>query len=171
MFYQRKHFKFQTILIVILGSILAFNLYFIISRTVFRIELPKLFGFAQVLVISGSMQPDLEVGDMLIIQEEASYKVNDIVTYHWGKSLVTHRVVGIIASDKVQYITKGDANNVADEPIDSSEVEGKVVFKLPLIGNIVQFIGTPFGILTTIFSMVLLLEIPSVIERIKRKKL
>lgn len=164
----RKIFNFfHIVFIVFLCSMLIANLYIITARLVFNDDPPKIFGFAQVIVISGSMQPTIDVGDMLIIQEKSSYSTNDIVTFHWSKSLVTHRV---IEANDIEVVTKGDANNVADEPIPLSDIEGKVVVRIPGAGDIVLFLRTPFGILAMTLGVLLLIEIPFAVEWLKRLK-
>ena len=160
----------RAVVIVILCLILIINVYIITAQIVFKNDLPKTFGFAQIVVISGSMQPTIEVGDLLIIKEQKSYDINDIVTYRWGKSLVTHRVVGIIAADDPEYITKGDSNNAADEPIRMSDIEGKVVTRIHGFGNIIFFLRTPAGILSLTFIVFIFIEISLAVERLKQLK-
>ena len=166
-----KLFRFlKFVIIVSLCAMLLSNLYIITARIVFKNNMPKIFGFTQIIVISGSMQPEIKVGDMLIIKKQSSYDINEIVTYRWGKAFVTHRIVGIIAADENKYITKGDSNNVADEPITISTIEGKVVMRIPGFGNIISFLRTPFGFLVITFGVILLIEIPIIVGKLKHKK-
>lgn len=54
---------------------------------------------------------------------------------------ITHRIVGIIETDKgVKLRTRGDGN-IAPDPslVDSTHILGKVAFKLPQLGR-VQFL-------------------------------
>lgn len=152
----------QKVIVVILALILMINLYFLVMQLVFKVELPKVLGFGQVIVISGSMEPSISAGDMLIIKNQSAYQIGDVVTYQWGNSLCTHRIVEI---DGNTMITKGDANNVADEPTSMSLIEGKVVFKIPTLGNLVLFLKTPIGIGITAVVALVLLEASNFIER------
>ncbi len=148
-------------IIAILSILLLANSYVIISRVAFNNDLPEIFGYTQVIVISGSMIPTLEIGDILILHEQEDYAVNDIVTYSGETKLVTHRIVAVEGN---KYVTKGDFNNTSDDPIPSSIVRGKVVGRIHGLGEIVFFLRTPFGILTTIFSLYLLLKLPNAIK-------
>jgi len=156
---------FRIIIISILSILLLVNAYVIVSRIAFNNELPKLFGYSEVIVISGSMLPTLQIGDILIIRDQESYQVNDIVTFRGETKLITHRVVAI---ENNEYVTKGDFNNTNDDPIPASAVKGKVVGRIHGIGKIVFFLRTPFGILTTIAGLFILIKIPSLIKWLKR---
>ena len=107
-------------------------------------NLPKLFGVGEVVFLSGSMQPTIEVGSLGIVHEEKNYKEGDIVTYIKDRTLITHRIKEI-KSDK-EIIVQGDANNIADEPISKDMIEGKIIFTIPHMGSILQILKTPYGI-------------------------
>lgn len=86
----------------------------------------KFYGYTTLIVSSGSMQPELMVGDVIIIKECDSYNKGDIITFNVNNEyLVTHR---IIEEKENHYITKGDNNNSADENIVTEEqIEGKLI--------------------------------------------
>ena len=107
-------------------------------------NLPKLFGVGEVIFLSGSMQPTIEVGSLGIVHEEKNYQVGDIVTYIKDRTLITHRIKEI-KSDK-EIIVQGDANNIADEPISKDMIEGRIIFTIPHMGSILQILKTPYGI-------------------------
>lgn len=136
---------FKIIVIGLFSAILIGNLYIIAVRLADRDRLPKLFGYAQVVVISGSMEPDLAAGDLIIIKEQPAYGVGDVVTYRDGSVLITHRIIAVNASG---IITQGDANNAADAPVAPSAMEGKVVLRIPGVGQFVIFLKSPRGVLT-----------------------
>ncbi len=79
---------------------------------------------------SGSMEPTLPVGSRIIIHEQTSYDVGDIITFRADDGdIVTHRLVEY--GEGGTLITKGDANptpDVWDEPLTESDVVGKVIF-------------------------------------------
>ena len=107
-------------------------------------DLPKLFGVGEVVFLSGSMQPTIEVGSLGIVHEEKNYKEGDIVTYIKDRTLITHRIKEI-KSDK-EIIVQGDANNIADEPISKDMIEGRIIITIPHMGSILQILKTPYGI-------------------------
>jgi signal peptidase len=143
----------KIIIAVLLCTALVVNLYLIWAQLSNKSSLPKIFGFAQVIVISGSMQPAIEAGDLIIIKGQEEYEKNDIVTYRENNTLITHRIV---ETNQSEVVTKGDANNTSDKPILQSDIEGKVILRLPGAGNIVLFLRKPTGILA-VSCMVLLL--------------
>lgn len=98
-----------------------------------------LFPVRPSLIGSGSMTPFLKVGDVVIVAKTPvnNIKIGDIIEYHsTEKTDIVHRVVEIQQSNgTLQFITKGDANNAADEnPVLAENVVGKVVFDVPKIG-------------------------------------
>ena len=73
----------------------------------------------------------------------------------------------VLSGSMEPALSKGDANNTADEPISLSAIKGKVIFVIPFVGRIVGFIKTPIGTLCVIAAAILLIEIP---RRNEKKK-
>jgi signal peptidase I len=110
------------------------------------------------LVQSGSMEPAILVGDVIVVNKIDSYAVNDVITFNdSGNKRVTHRIVEIKngASGKI-YSTKGDANRSGDrETLPADKVIGKVILTIPKLGYVINFLKTTQG-------FVLLVVIPAV---------
>lgn len=107
-------------------------------------EVPRILGVSHLVVMSGSMAPAIEAGDLIIIKEQEHYQVGDIITFSQGRSLITHRVVGEEAG---QWVTRGDANNTADTaPVDPQQVVGKMLLRLPKAGHVILFLQRPYGL-------------------------
>lgn len=157
----------KIIIACILCAALIINLYLIVAQLADRNDLPKIFGFSQIIIISGSMQPDINAGDLIIIKEQAAYKEDDIVTYRKDQVLITHRVVEANTSG---VITKGDANNANDDPVALSDIEGKVVLCIPGAGKFILFLRTPTGMSVIIGLIYLLYLINSAALKLKREK-
>jgi len=97
-------------------------------------ELPALFGYSCLSVLSGSMEPAVSAGDLIVIHRQTDYKNGDIITFSEDGFYTTHR---IIASDAGGYRTKGDANNIQDAaPVRSEQVAGKVKWIIPKAGTV-----------------------------------
>ena len=155
----------QKILIIFLSVVLLLNLYLFAMQVIFGKQLPKLFGMAQIIVVSGSMEPAVQVGDLLVIREQDRYEDGDIITYRSEQSLITHRIISVKENS---IITQGDANNVADAPITPSQVEGKMLLRVPGLGRAILFIKTPIGILAALVSGLILIAISIIADRKKK---
>jgi len=155
----KKKKLFSVLRIVILSAaavVLGVNVYLWNARTLVGNSLPMPFGFGAAVVLSGSMEPTLKVDDLILIREQETYQVGDIVVFQDGGSLTVHR---LLSYDSENAITKGDANNVADEPIGSDQIMGAVFARIPMMGVVVSAIKTPIGILLTLGGALLLAEI------------
>lgn len=131
------------ILSILLGLILMFSIYNFISIKVLHKDLASINGYALLEVVSGSMEPTIHKGDMIIINtKEKNYKENDIITFRGKENeFVTHRIISI---DKDMMITKGDNNNTEDDAIKTSNIVGKYVTKIPGGGRILASFKNPF---------------------------
>lgn len=126
------------------------------SRFLLHEKIPMLNGYGHAVVLSGSMEPELSVDDMVIIHRENQYKENDIVTYVDDRSfLVTHRVVSI---EDEMVTARGDANNVDDTPFHISRVKGKVVSVVKGVGKLISFIQNPFFVIAVVVVTILLMH-------------
>ncbi len=104
-------------------------------------------------MLSGSMTPVIPTGDLVISkdvtpQQARDLKVGQIISFHdspGSPTIVTHRIVGIERDgSQVLYVTKGDANNAADEfPRPSTSVVGEVAGIIPRGGYILQALHRP----------------------------
>ncbi|MFD1562855.1 signal peptidase I [Haloarchaeobius amylolyticus] len=103
------------------------------------------------VVLSGSMSPTIETGDVVIVDETdpATIQEGDVITFAQsdGETPTTHRVVDVQHRDgQVAFETKGDANEEPDPaPVPSSNVLGTVLFTIPYIGYVIQFANTTLG--------------------------
>ena len=105
--------------------------------------MPAITGTLQFLIVlSGSMNPLMQPGDMVVVRTmpPEDVRVGDVITFHdpagTENVIVTHRVIGIEEEDGIINIhTKGDANGDADPfTVTSDDVIGEMVFVLPYLG-------------------------------------
>ena len=146
----------RTLLLVLISCILGLNLYLWNARSLTRNQMPMPFGIGASVVLSGSMEPALSVGDLLIVKEAETYQTGDIVVYQSGSMAVVHRIVDIGPETAT---TRGDANNANDDPIPVSAIKGRVAAAIPMVGYIVWALKSPAGILCTLAAAVLLVEL------------
>lgn len=110
-------------------------------------------GYHSYLVQSGSMEPNILIGDVVITHKQSVYHVLDAVTFNSleANRVVTHRIVEIKDEPRGQFITKGDANREEDEAqITNSDIIGKVIFVIPKLGFLINFSQTILGLLILI---------------------
>ncbi|MCC5910824.1 MAG: signal peptidase I [Clostridiaceae bacterium] len=125
-------------------------------------QIPSVMGFSPMSVLSGSMRPMLDPGDMIITKRPTieNIDIGDVITYRVGaNTLVTHRVIDIIIEDDgVRFQTQGDANNTIDQSLVApEEIVGTYVFRIPQGGYIANFARSPFGFILLILLPVALL--------------
>lgn len=137
----------------IISGFVIFFFVLIILLNIFSIYNKSFFGYRAFIISSGSMKPYLKVNDFIIDKTNKNYEVNDVITYYDGNNYITHRIVEKKGNI---IITKGDANNTVDIPFDESQIIGKVVFKLRIIGFISYLIKKPlFWILIFLCGLVI----------------
>lgn len=149
---------FQYIITALLVVFIIGNGYFFIMDRVLNNEDTSVFGYSLAIVTSGSMEPTIGIDDLIIIHDEESYDIGDIITFNNHGSSVTHR---IIDHNENGFVTKGDANNAADlDTVAIKDISGKVVLVLPVIGKFVMFLKTPLGMMILMFIGVILILYP-----------
>lgn len=97
-----------------------------------------LFPIKPIAVATGSMEPELFMGDIVFIKKCTPNDIskNDIIEYQMEGYTVIHRVIDIKQDDGFfTYITKGDSNNAEDrDPVLEDQLIGKVIFKVKYLG-------------------------------------
>ncbi len=153
------HFITKVVLyvILILFVLIFFLFFFYFVDLLYNIssgeDKPPLFD--TYVIVSPSMVPTINVEDAIIIQriDPAHIKQGDIISFlatdsYYSGKVITHRVIGIEKSSegKLLFRTKGDHNNVADSfLVNEGDIYGKVIFRIPMLGYIRQFLSTYFG--------------------------
>ena len=132
--------KIVNVLIVIIIVAILFCAYCVFSIKVLNNKYVNVFGYSVFEVATGSMKGTIEVGDAVLVKIDSDFNVGDIVTYQSGNDFITHRVVTM---ENDQVITKGDANNVNDNPVESGLILGKVVKVIPRLGVWKKVLLTP----------------------------
>jgi len=128
------------------------------------------------IVKSGSMEPSIHTGSIVVIRPSDSLQVGDVITF--GKDTpnsfpTTHRIISVTDGNGVMmYETKGDANEEVDPVfVSSSEVIGKVVLTVPKAGYILDFTKKPLGFILIIAlpaALVILNELVDIFAEIRK---
>lgn len=127
---------------------------------------PTVFGYSIHRIVSGSMEPTLEIGDVILsteVKDTSDVHVGDIVTFQgdsrFDNQKVTHRVLVSSYDDgkgNIVIVTKGDANAIDDGEINFSDVESKFVAKVSILSDIYNFFFSPWGLIIFIFLLLLI---------------
>ena len=149
---------FKIIVITILLIILIINVSIIIQTKTKPNLVPNIFGFKPFIVLSGSMESKINVGDLVFVKEvnPSKLQVGDIIAFRDSENIVTtHRIVDIETKDnEICFVTKGDANNANDDGIVyPSMVEGKYQTKIAKLGNAILFIQQPVGFVIMLMAI------------------
>ncbi len=107
-------------------------------------------GFEVRIVQSGSMEPAISTGSVVVVRELLRYEVGDIITYGGfapGSLPTTHRIIAdTLQAGELAYLTQGDANAEADpQPVPLASVRGRVVLSVPYLGFLLDFARQPLG--------------------------
>jgi signal peptidase I len=121
----------------------------------------RVMGYRWLTVLSGSMAPQMQVGD-LIVDEPArarDVRAGEIVTFRdpeGGRRLITHRVRSVVDSGgEIEFVTKGDKNNATETwRIPADGELGRVVASVPLAGRLVGGLSGRTGRLGLLVAIV-----------------
>lgn len=122
------------------------------------------FGGRALSVMSGSMSPAIETGDVVVSRGVSPLEIRrgDVITFRDptdAERLITHRVKEIqITGGEARFVTKGDANNSAERWTVPAEGEvGLVLYRLPKLGYALVWLGNPLAKLLLVALPALLL--------------
>jgi len=157
---------------IIVGLLCLIAVFLIVSI------LPITGNFKILTVLSGSMEPSIHTGSIVIVKPVNDYKIGDVITfgpYTKTETPTTHRIQDIkVQAGQETYITKGDANESPDlKEITRKDIIGKVRFSIPLLGYVVAFVRKPLGfmILIIVPALVIILdEVKKIIGEVRKKK-
>jgi signal peptidase len=136
--------------------------------------IPTAFGFLPMVVLSGSMEPTLRVGDVAVARRMAptDLHLGDVGTYRSGDTLITHRIIGIeLQGSGPVFHFKGDNNATADpQAITSDRIVGRVLYRIPWMGYIIVFASTTVGKVVLIAVPFIGLLLMTLRDRAKKAK-
>ncbi len=162
------------LLCVVLVFVLIINTTLIVKSYAEPDKVPSFLGYKPFIVLSGSMEPVILPGDLIITKntDPTDIKVGDIITFRQDKTTaVSHRVTEVLTDGGLAFHTKGDANVGADLSAVSAEaLEGKYILRIGKIGNLALFLQTPIGLLIFVVTPLCLFIVYDVVVRNARKK-
>ena len=165
----------KAVLCAAAAILLVYNVYVMIARLAGN-GMPKVFGTAFASVTTGSMSPEINAGDFIVVRGQDDYEKGDVITFFDERSgvYVTHRIAEKRA-DGSGFVTKGDANSSPDPYIVASDdIVGEVVAVARGLGSFVTFVQSPVGTVTVVAVIALIwaasVYIPKIVRAVKDKK-
>lgn len=136
--------------------------------------IPGIGNYKIMSVLSGSMRPVFNPGDVIIgktVNSIEDIKTGDIITFRSNSSLVTHRIMRTTSKNGIAcFQTKGDNNNVEDSQLVKMEsVVSKYLFRIPLLGFLIVYLKGISGMIIFLI-LVLFLFFTQFISRNKRRR-
>ena len=161
---------------VVFIPIIVVNLILIVNSYRNPDELPGAFGVKPAVVLSGSMEPAIETGDLILLHDTdpLALEKGDVICYLSSGKAVTHRIVGITAGEdgRPRNVTQGDANNAeARLPVTPDQVQG--IWKgarIGGLGNALLFMQTATGMLLFVICPLILFILWDIWRRHKLDK-
>ena len=135
----------------------------------------KLPIYSAYVIVSPSMVPTINVNDGVVVQrvdKQGNLNIGDIITFsskdiRYSGLTITHRIVGkqTIQNGSLVYRTKGDNNRSEDSSLVSfSDIYGKVLFKVPSVGVLYNFITNPFGFIISIIIPIIVILVINIVK-------
>lgn len=143
------------VLLTIITIVIIIGAYYMYQVKIQKKDYANLFGYSLFEVATGSMSPTIEAGDVVITKLTKEVKENDIIVYIDGNNIITHR---LIEKNGNKIITRGDANNSEDKPIEEKMIIGEVVKIIPQLGTWQKILSSP-EILVLIVILILILSV------------
>ena len=146
-------------------------------------KMPVFLGFTYSRVGSDSMEPNLNIGDIIITKDVdfADLKTDedlgeiqkgDIIVFKRGDMNIVHRAIR--TNEDGSLVTKGDKYSEDEEFVSEDIYIGKVILKIPKLGKLVEKQNLIFTIIIIIFIIIVINEIKNIIKHIidaRREKL
>ncbi len=129
-------------------------------------EAPSVFGYQIFRVSSGSMEPELMIGDVILVKEAepADIEKGDIVTYKgevddFDGKFITHKMIEDPQLVDGEYVFKsqGIVSGAIPDPLwYEDQLMGEFVCKIPFIDSVYTFFLKPYGLIVFVLVIVVL---------------
>lgn len=146
---------------ILLTTIIVINITVIFKAAFKPTKSPDLFGKKAFIIISGSMIPTINVGDIVLLNSDSKVAVQDIIGFRNNyQEVIVHRVIDEKNIDnEIMYQTKGDNNQAADlDLVSYDDVEGVYFGKIPFIGKIIMFLHKNIAIIIVLLVLLFIIK-------------
>lgn len=151
---------YYTIFLLLIMPILIINVILIIKTNLNKNQIADVMGYKPFIVLSGSMEKIINIGDLAITKniDSKKIKIDDVIAFRKDNIVILHRVKEIHNDgDLLKFKTKGDNNNVADDFfVESNLIEGVLYTKIPYLGSVLLFLSKPVGLIIIILVIIVI---------------
>lgn len=147
-------YALRIVLLVIISFTFGLTVYMWNAKKMNNDLMPMPLKFSIGYVKTGSMQPNLNINDLIIVVKTNDYEVDDIIVYQSHGELIVHRIVAI---DGETITTKGDNVETNDTPIKYDQVKGEVVKSFSKLGYVAKLFSSTVSKLCLLAAAVILL--------------
>lgn len=162
----------------ILAFLLVFALIVCLQR--FSNNSVSFFNYRLFSVVTGSMVPKYDIGDVLVCKEVDinTLKVGDDISYvgidgTYNDKVITHRIIEIKKDEtgKLLFYTKGIATKTIDPVVKEEQIYGKITGEVAMLSALYKFISTSKGFyIAIIVPLVLLIGSEIIVTLVEKKK-
>jgi len=162
----------------VLSALTTFALLVLLAAAVALAVVPKALDGAALTVLTGSMVPTYDPGDVVVVRgvkdAAAEVQVGDVVTFQPvsdDPTLITHRVVEkLFTVEGTMFVTRGDANSADDEPLVPAQIKAEAVYHVPYVGYVSLYLGQQRGMLVVGTAVALLVYGAFMVLRPERRR-
>lgn len=166
---QRITTVIGVVLCIVFIPLLLINVTLIVKSYTNPDQVPDFMGYKPFIVLSGSMEPGIMTGDMVLVRETdaGNLQKGDVIAYKSGEAVITHRIMDVKTENgEVRYVTQGDANESPDQTtVRPADVEGIYQNRIPGMGNAAMFMQTTTGMMIFVVCPLLLFILWDIIRR------
>lgn len=170
---QKNNKRIKSILWIVF-ILLLYHIILVMIPYISETETNGIFGYKAYVIISDSMKPYINSGDIVIVKkyEEEKIKKGDVITFEKNQETITHRIIEINENEGIkEYSTKGDNNRLEDlETVKYEEIKGVKVITVPWIGKIIIALENKIIFLITIWIILIISLIKMEIEDKKEER-
>lgn len=175
----KKIFKIVKGIINVILTLLIISFLLIVCLQRFTNNKISFFNYRIFTVVTGSMEPKYNIGDILIAKETkpSEIKVGDAISYLARSNeikghVVTHEVVDITKDENGKYLfhSKGLVNLIEDPVVHEEQLYGVVVYKTKLLSFVKKIVSTDIGMILFIVIPILYIIISEMISFLMEKE-
>lgn len=156
--YQKIGNWIAILICILFIPILLMNCVILFQANSDKDKVPSVFGYKPFIVLSGSMENEIRIGDLIVVENINPQKLvkGDVIAFRDAENTVTtHRIIDMVESDGVTYfVTKGDNNNSQDQNlVEYQDIEGIYRFRIPAVGTMLNSLASPMVVAVIALSI------------------